>query len=446
MFTPKRDASSSKIRVKKIKKKVYCMLNAFLWCTGEKMVKSHSLAVLLCTVFLSLCNSGAYPEGAKPFTYQVPQGSMEIVCNNEPSFTIQQGVGDFARYLHRGLNSSLFFDTKFIRNPEKVREWHLKDKPCKGNVGKLITIKTADGVDIACTYFDRGSSVLTIVGEGFTNEREIMTPFVDMFDTDVVLFDFRGHGYEAFSWFNVNTWCLDLAKNTFGMDARLARLGQVEEEDVFAVVDFFKNKNGKAYTSINGVSVCYASFIFLKAEALWNKRYNEQLFSKIVVDGCWDSIEKIVEKILKDVRLLCVPQTGGWGENFFLKHPLVQATALLLARNVWQLQFDHDVRLTDYLSDITQTPVLFFYGKDDLMVYRNEFEDIWNAFTAPCKVAAITNNPHVINHLKQKELYKMVCDLFFECSLPEFKELLTHEEKLRSRYANKLLQAKVSAQ
>lgn len=397
----------------------------------------------------SIINVGAVKESfsvgkdeEKQFSYAVPKGSMEIVFNNDSSFFLKPEVINFAHYLNRHLGKSIYFDTKFIRKPHEVRELHLKDKPCKGNVGKLITVTTADGVVIPCTYFDRGSSVLTIVGEGFTNEREIMTPFVDMFDTDVVLFDFRGHGYDYFSWLNPSTWCMDLAKNTFGMDARLARLGQVEEEDVFAVVDFFKNKNGKSYSSVNGVSVCYSSFIFLKAEAMWNKQHDTQLFSKIVVDGSWDSLDKLIKKIRKDIRLLCVPQTGGWSNSYFLKHDMVQEIAMFLAYNIWRLEIYHDVRLTDYLGDIKQTPVLFFYGKDDLMVYRDEFEDIWNAFKAPCKVAAITNNPHVINHLKQKELYKLLCDLFFELPLEDFKKILQDETQLKMFYVDKLLQAK----
>ena len=390
---------------------------------------------------LSLVDSGGNGQN-KQFLYTSLNHGLEVKIGSEPSFEVSSAVNDFALHTNKHLNSSIFFDTKFLRNPKAVRDWHLKNKPCKKNVGKLIKVMTADGHAIPCTFFDRGSSVLTIVGEGFTNEREVMTPFVDMFDTDIVLFDFRGQGYEQFSLFNYDTWCVDLAKVTFGMDARVATLGEVEEEDVFAVVDFFKNSNGKQYEQVNGVSVCYSSFIFLKAEAIWNKRHQQQLFSKIVVDGCWDSLDNVVQKIRKDPYLILVPQTGGWNNHWLFKQEPAQEALDFLARYIFGLQFDHTVKLTDYLSSINQTPVLFFYGKDDLMVNRSEFEALWQAFSSPHKVGVVTNNPHVINHLKQKEMYKLVCELFFENSLPVFKELMQNSNALKMHYANKILSLK----
>ena len=48
------------------------------------------------------------------------------------------------------------------------------------------------------------------------------------------------------------------------------------------------------------------------------------------------------------------------------------------------------------------------------MVKREEFEQLWNALSGVEKTAIITSNPHVRNHLKQKELYKMICDLYFQ--------------------------------
>jgi len=70
--------------------------------------------------------------------------------------------------------------------------------------------------------------------------------------------------------------------------------------------------------------------------------------------------------------------------------------------------------LLDYAPKIKNASILMFYGKNDYMVTRNEFEQLWNALSGIEKTAIITSNPHVRNHLKQKELYKMICDLYFQ--------------------------------
>src|SRR5580692_12011893 len=117
----------------------------------------------------------------------------EIVINNEPGFELSPNIEKFAKHMHKNLNKSLFFQADFIGDSKKVRSHHLKKKHDPREVGQLFEITTEDGVVISCTFFDRGSDTLLVVGGGFTNSREKMTPFIDMFDCDIVLFDFRGH-------------------------------------------------------------------------------------------------------------------------------------------------------------------------------------------------------------------------------------------------------------
>jgi pimeloyl-ACP methyl ester carboxylesterase len=350
----------------------------------------------------------------------------ELVLGDKPGVPLPDAVESYAKSLYSDLNKSPMFKTTFVRDIPLMREFHLD--PSNPDRGQLVSVTTEDGIEIKCTYFDRGSDELVVVGPGFTNEREIMSPFVEMFRTgsagkkgrDVVIMDFRGHGYEPTKLSDPSTWLsCDLAKNTFGMDSRESMLGEVEELDVVAVVKGFRNF--KNYKNVCGVSVCYGSFVFLKTEAMY-----PGLFDKVVVDGCWDTLEKLVGKMRHDLKLLCKPQTGGWKEAWLSKQGWAQESLFWCARNIWQLNFEHDVRLTDYLPKITKTPVLFFYGKNDLMVYRDEFEDLFNAVATPYKVGVVTSNPHVMNQYKQKELYKHICETFFDSPSVEIfsKELL----------------------
>ena len=70
--------------------------------------------------------------------------------------------------------------------------------------------------------------------------------------------------------------------------------------------------------------------------------------------------------------------------------------------------------IQQFTKDLQEIPILLIHGKDDLMVLREEFESIWHALPIKNKTALVTSNPHVRNHIKQKEMYKLVCDLFFE--------------------------------
>lgn len=347
----------------------------------------------------------------------------ELVFQHEPGAKLDTMIEQFACKKNNYLNHSLYFDTSFITDTPRVRKHHLKNKPNTGDVGQFVELLTQDYAPIKCTYFNRGSDKLLIVGEGFTNEREKMTPFVDMFDCDIVLFDFRGHGYEVFNFFDLDTWTLNLGKVSFGMDSSISCLAAEEEKDVFAVVDYFSQK--KQYKQINGIALCYSAFIFLKAVA-----FRPGLFNKIILDGTWLSIPLLIEKLKKDPKMLCVPQRGGWGDSWLWKKKWAQDSLLWVAENIWGLNFN-DFSLLEYLPQIKDTSLLFFYGKNDLMVHRNEWEQIWDGIThVENRAAIITSNPHVINHLKQKEFYKLACDAFFDFEFIQFKEYLTDFNKL----------------
>ena len=351
------------------------------------------------------------------FETEIISGSLEnnIELNNE--------ILKFANQTNHYLNTDCFdfFKTEIVRNPKKGRYLHLI------NGGQIEIVTTEDNEEIECTYFNRNSDQLLIIGAGFTNAREIMTPFIAMFENyDLVIFDYRGHGYKEKSWLKPWTW----ERPRFKVDNRKVKLGAVEEKDVFAVFDHFKNI--KSYTKINGLGICYSSLIFVKAQSIKENK-NEKFFDKLILDGCWLSVENFTDKLMVDPKLLFKPQTGGWSESWIVKHPCFKPLMYKL-RNYLAGGTPPNTKMLDYLPKINQTPILLWYGKNDLTVTREEFENILSNINTKHTIAIITSNPHVINHLKQKELYKMICELFLEKNQKEFINCLQNVETLKNNY------------
>ena len=349
-------------------------------------------------------------------------------------FKIDSEIEGFAKSQNLRLNHSIFFDPDFLVNTKEVRQYHLKPKYFKHNVGNIIKIQDENGNIVSCTFFNRDSDKLLIIGEGFTNSREVMSPFIDMFmDYDVVIFDYRGQGYDNTK--PLTSLCnFNLVNFLFGIDCEKVMLGLQEENDVFTVVDYFRNK--KNYKEVTGIGICYSTLIFVKAQGI-RAEENKQLFNKLILDGCWISLENFTEKLSRDVKLLFSPQNGGWNKQWLNKKIWFQNFLITTAEELFGVQFNR-VSILDFLPKIKNLPILFFYGKDDLTISRHEFETIWNATQTTEKTAIITSNPHVRNHLKQKELYKLICDLFLELPHNEFIDCLKNKNNLIQHFAGKL--------
>lgn len=361
----------------------------------------------------------------------------EVAFGNKPGFELDANIEDLAMVLNKHLNQSILFDTSFVANAKNVRK-HLENKkrPVKDFVGTSYKIMTDDGIQLNATYFDRGSDTLLVIAEGFANTREYMAPFIAMFhDYDVVIFDFRGHGIQE-------GWSLSFARKGFGIDSSLVTLGHKEDKDVHAIVDGFKKlksydkktkqyDKAKGYKNVFGLGLCYGAFVLTKAQAT----SPVPLFDKLVLDGCWHSLELFTNKIKLDLYTIWSPQTGGWSNHWFFGNGLVQDVIESFVKNF--LLEIKDISLLDYAGLIDKTPILYIHGKDDYMIYKPEFEQLWNAFATPQKTAFLTSNPHVRNHWKQKELYKLTCDLFFENPYEQFTHYLQNSQDIATYYANK---------
>ncbi|MCK4651166.1 hypothetical protein KAT08_03270 [Candidatus Babeliales bacterium] len=361
----------------------------------------------------------------------------EILCGTSiESFKLDPKIERFAKSQNLRLNHSIFFNLNFLKKTKKVRLYHLKPKHFKQNVGQLLDVKTEDGKTISCTYFDRKSDKLLIIGGGFTNERELMSPFIDMFiDYDIILFDYRGHGYHQINFLDIFSGKLNLTKILFGANTKISMIGAVEEKDVFAVVDNLKKV--KNYKQTIGLGICYSALIFVKAATIRQNEQKEKLFDKLILDGCWLSLENFIEKLMEDPKKICSPQKGGWKNNWIVKKRWFQKSLINIGQSLSSTKFNK-ISILDYLPKLKNIPILYFYGKDDIVINRHEFEIIWNATKVKEKTVVVTSNPHVNNHLKQKELYQMICDLFIELPHEKFINCFQNKNNLIQHYIDKL--------
>jgi len=389
--------------------------------TGETKHPTHAKAHKDPAVGTS---SSAPISGMRPFSYE---HTVEIAYNNTQGFELNPQIEAYARKLNQHLDGSIVFDTKFVGDAKKVREYHLKQKHAKQDNGELMHVMTKDGLKIHCTFFDRNSNKLLVIAPGFTNAREKMTPFLAMFpDHDIVIFDFRGHGYNNKGGNRKRYLCqrnvLEYVSG-INIDASVVTLGDTEHLDVLAIVKTFKAR--KTYTAVHGLGVCYGAFVLLKTAAIY-----KGLFDKIVLDGSWLSRDLFIEKIRRDPKLMFDPQAGGWQNHWFWTNKRILNFIEFFLFSLAGLP-RHDLSLTDYIHKITNTELLFFHSKNDLTISRAEFETIWNGIGVN-KTAIITSNPHVRNHWKQNALYKLTCDLFFTLDQKNFIASLQNSTTLRS--------------
>jgi len=363
--------------------------------------------------------------------YSISYDHENFVLSPNPgnSFALPPKIKQIAFNSNSFLNNSSFFDTKLIVDTPKVREEFKKDQ-----THKEVIIETEDKEKLVCSYFDRKSDKIIIVGPGFTNCKEKMAPFVHMFaDYDILLMNFRGHGHR--DGINLNPF-YNLLEITFDI-----QLGVKEEKDVFAVTDFVRKQ--KKYKQVTGLGICFGAIVFAKAQGIAQGK-NINCFDKIILDGCWLSLVKFIEKLRKDPCLILDPQRGGASDQvrWLFKRDIVFYSIINSMQSGLKIDFEQ-IDVQKYLNNIKTTPILLFYGKDDLTIARSEFENVWNSMPGLNKLGIITSNPHVHNHLKSKELYKLICELFIEEDISKVFALLHDPELMNAhvieKFKNRLL-------
>lgn len=356
-------------------------------------------------------------NGPSPFTYEYKTELYNGLLGQ--SIALPEKFEQIAHKCHAHLDNAFFFKdvVMFKKNPELTRRYLMQPRPGTGEKISVITATTRDGQIIEGIHFDRGSSTLVVVGSGFTNAREEMAPFCNLFEHDMLFFDYRGHGITQGNGFQPQS-IHTLIKKLFGIDPEKVKLGLHEELDVVAIVN--EAKRQKKYAQVIGLGICYSATIFAKTEACY-----PGTFSKLILDGILRSLGDTVERLSRDMKLLVSPQRGGWSKSWISKNQYSRRFIIWFAEKLFSMKFN-SFSILDYTPELRDVPVLFFHGKDDLMSSRAEFESVWQSVPSRTKTAVITSNPHVWNHLKEKEVYTELCELFISQTYESFTYLVSN--------------------
>jgi hypothetical protein len=369
-------------------------------------------------IFITLIFNNFSPVQTQELLPQLPadlyQYKLFLLTNYATSQVISVEIQNLAYHQHKILCASKLFDTKLIAQNKLVQAELLKDR-----THQEITITTTDNLKLTCSYFNRQKDCVIVVGPGHTNAKEKMALFAHMFpDFDILIINFRGLAYQERS-FNPLYLTLEFTGD--------ARFGQKEELDIQAAVQFLRQQvtldNQPKYRQITGLGICLGAYIFTRAQGLAEQN-NLKLFDQLILDGCWLSLESVIEKLVADPYLIINPQTGGASANTKQAIKLTHKLLLKIIKWKFELKLDGSSDLCQYFNSIT-IPTLFFYGKDDKLISRTNFETMWTALpTLTPKFAIITDKHHVHNHLTMPYFYKLACELFIY-DYPSFAPKLT---------------------
>ena len=284
------------------------------------------------------------------------------------------------------------FKTHVLKNSRQVASY-IQNPPlphahCKAEKKEILCDEKQKA---SIYYFDRNSDVLLVAAPGFGFGKEVMAVFAEMFPLyDLVLLEHRGHGYAA----TPQTMVDRSAQKFFGVVPSLITWGNKEIDDLEKIVTMTKQERHK---KVLGLAFCYSSLIFTHAQ----KKY-PMLFTHIALDGAILSLVETFERIGKEKGLLS--QVFG-DTSSIMSFPSIES---MLASSVSALvQAAKPVNLrNDHSFTALKVPTLLWWGRQDGLVPASDFESLWNRVSVNYKMAVMTHNRHLVNHLKEKELYR----------------------------------------
>lgn len=325
---------------------------------------------------------------------------------NHNSFTLGETFLNYAKECNLDLKTSDpdCFTPAFIKDSRKA----LPKLTALGGIP--LTLRSTASQAIHCTFFDRKSSILLVLGAGFPVPRERMLSFVKFFPAyDLLLFDYRGMGSDhridasyalPWKWTGLISW-----QSSKTIDLAVSGIGTNEEDDVIALIDACKQQRN--YTNVYGLGVCFSSYVFSKAAA-----QRPDLFDKLILDGCWPSLERVIKNCIKNPSLLCSFDHPHSPIPFITHCDFTQACGLKLVEWVTWVNLKGAPPFVYYASKLS-CPILFFQSSNDCYCSSDEFKTIWDAVKTS-KVAIFTNNLHGRNHVQQPEAYKEIANAFLE--------------------------------
>ncbi len=334
--------------------------------------------------------------------------SFDVRFSDSCIASIQNKHADLNRF------NSTFFNPRFLKKTPHVQR--LLSRPCgqKKEHGNRWKLQMNDSI-IEGTFFDRSSEIVVFITGGFSNAHEYMAPFVKLFpDFDLVLFDLPGHGSRHEQDHNSRLNALvnvDLSQITFGHS---------ESAVIQQVVTHFLAK--KKYSTVAAVGRCYSVPFFARAALEWQEHFGTPLFDKFILDSAFVSFARFIPHF---PALYCsrypapvVRHVGGsWliGQLFYVLTEYVLGTSFADFKPTYE-----------YISQLTNTDLLFVHSKADIAIPMADFELLWSKLDhIKNKGALFTTNKHAMSHIRQKEIYKEIAERFISNDFTDFASSLT---------------------
>lgn len=213
----------------------------------------------------------------------------KIITNENKVITLSKNTLNQIIKKHSNLNESPLFNVVNLKN----KEW-LKEEAIRRG-GEVVNIETEEGFYIPCTYFNKHSNKIIVMGTGFGNSRNKLLPLLEIFPSYDVLFI----GY----WGKEGNYSKDKSQTSLYKNPPniryFAQRFRREANDVKAAVRYVRNKLEKKYRQVIGLGMCYSSYTFSKAQAEAESN-QEILFDKLIFDSSWYSARAVGDKIAED--------------------------------------------------------------------------------------------------------------------------------------------------
>lgn len=307
---------------------------------------------------------------------------------------------------------------KTLNNPKGISSYDWQTG--KGRIAKKLPslytsginhlVKCKDGTIINSIFHERpDTDTLVVVAHGFGDSAELYTPLLWIFEkASIVFLEFRGHGKNL----SISKSEKSILENIFDLpfSGKETELGKKEEEEVFAVTNYFKKLNKSNYKKVVGMGFCFGAAMMVKAQAKY-----KNLFTHLILDSLWPDFKILAEKFLKDPDLLMHPRKNPGGLlSRFGNYKISRLIFKIIAQTfLFKKSLNINLNICSLLKKI-QIPIFLIYGKRDALISRKEFELLWNSINHKQKLAMINNNRHLLTFLKDKELYKITSGFFLK--------------------------------
>ncbi|MCL5875827.1 MAG: hypothetical protein M1114_05130 [Candidatus Dependentiae bacterium] len=314
--------------------------------------------------------------------------------------------------------NATYFNVPFLKNKREIRSFLRKNKKNDNERGIPFRIQE-DATEVHGSFFDRNSDHLVVISGGFTNCHEYMAPFIKLFPNyDLLFFDLPGHGLEQGEAQSVKG---QIAQALLGLNFDSIELGDAESQTIIIAVNHFKQK--KKYTKIAGVARCYSVPFFAQAGIAWEKENKQPLFDKLILDAPFSSFQSFMPQ----VPLLAAHSiTNAPLARDICSSKPVKSVFTKIAEFFLDVPLENCAPTGSLLKQLKSTDMLFIHSKKDIVISDADFSMILDEVQEiQNKCTLFTYNPHAMNHIKQKELYKFIGEQFIEHSFNDFARLLS---------------------